>query len=931
MLLLDQLRHTLQRDSLKDDLESKRLTIFQHFLGDLEVVSRSYEKLKNNPPLVRNVPPVTSNVLWARQLMRRIESPMQQFRNHQELMDLKDSKKAVKVYNKIARTVVEFEALWELAWVRGIEAAKSGLQSTLIVRHPTTDKLYVNFDHQILELMKEAKCLRRLGHEIPESAKMVLMMEDKYKHHYNLLSYALSEYERVMNDVPDILRPLLKPHMEELQSVINPGLVTLTWTSMNIASYLARFHSEMLRFSDLVFKLKDIVSNRLVRNQNIIRGLPLVEMPEEGTTLPLDKFISMQAKFATEQTVVMAAKSIETMHAVRDLVRQITEYELSYVPQQFSQSDIDGLVEHFSKTTYRAVLDCTKTSLDGLKTRIQPRSLSAFVFIDAPIFEINVEVTPAGAVMNPALEEISDAINASARTILGCSKSLPVWEDDDGYASGKRVFDVISRDKEIVRVVLLLTGAIEGTKRQVLEYLHTLSKYDYLWRDDKKAAYEAFMAKNPSLEDFEAELRKYDTVESEINRIPDKHNIGALSLDTTPLKTALAKEAQMWKKQYARNLHGQAKEELEAITQWIETHKRYLSREITDLEDVRNVMGYLAAIREKETMLDWEFGPVEEKYTMLTKYNVEVPKEEQNLVSDLSFSWKKLKKDADSITDRLGLEQAEFKKGLVRNVRMFVVDVAQFRSDFEANGRDVMDFEANGPKPSDKEFLRAIENAVRFGKPFVMENVLESLDPALEPVMLKKTFKQGGNIVMKIGDNTIPYHPDFKFYLTIKLPNPHYAPETSVKVRAALPRTPPSPCLAPAAASVCFPFSDFLTSADAVLSRVVACLNQVTLLNFTITQEGLEDQLLGITVAKERADLQELKDQLVISNAKMAAQLKDIESSILKLLSESSGNILDDEGLINTLAQSKVTSNEIEIKAQFLEVSAHPPRLYSTE
>ena len=116
-----------------------------------------------------------------------------------------------------------------------------------------------------------------------------------------------------------------------------------------------------------------------------------------------------------------------------------------------------------------------------------------------------------------------------------------------------------------------------------------------------------------------------------------------------------------------------------------------------------------------------------------------------------------------------------------------------------------------------------------------------------------------------------------------------------------------------------------------MLSRVVACLNQVTLLNFTITQEGLEDQLLGITVAKERADLQELKDQLVISNAKMAAQLKDIESSILKLLSESSGNILDDEGLINTLAQSKVTSNEIEIKAQFLEVSAHPPRLYSTE
>jgi len=126
MLLLDQLRHMLQRDSLKDDLESKRLTIFQHFLGDLEVVSRTYEKLKNNPPITRNVPPVTGNVLWARQLMRRIEQPMQQFRNHQELMELKDSKKAVKVYNKIARTVVEFEALWELAWVEASRLPRAG-------------------------------------------------------------------------------------------------------------------------------------------------------------------------------------------------------------------------------------------------------------------------------------------------------------------------------------------------------------------------------------------------------------------------------------------------------------------------------------------------------------------------------------------------------------------------------------------------------------------------------------------------------------------------------------------------------------------------------------------------------------------------------------------------------------------------------------
>ena len=77
----------------------------------------------------------------------------EQFCNHQELVELKDSKKAVKVhvYNTIGCTVDrgrQFEALCLGAMG---EAAKSELQSTLFARHSSTEQLYVNFDHQILE------------------------------------------------------------------------------------------------------------------------------------------------------------------------------------------------------------------------------------------------------------------------------------------------------------------------------------------------------------------------------------------------------------------------------------------------------------------------------------------------------------------------------------------------------------------------------------------------------------------------------------------------------------------------------------------------------------------------------------------------------------------------------------------------------------
>ena len=97
--------------------------------------------------------------------------------------------------------------------------------------------------------------------------------------------------------------------MAELQCVINPGLVTLTWTSMNIPSYLQRFHAEMVRFSSSSTSSRTSSSNRLVRNQNVIRACRWSRCPRRAPTLPLDKFVSMQEKFATEQTAVMSAKS----------------------------------------------------------------------------------------------------------------------------------------------------------------------------------------------------------------------------------------------------------------------------------------------------------------------------------------------------------------------------------------------------------------------------------------------------------------------------------------------------------------------------------------------------------------------------------------------------------------------------------------------
>lgn len=64
----------------------------------------------------------------------------------------------------------------------------------------------------------------------------------------------------------------------------------------------------------------------------------------------------------------------------------------------------------------------------------------------------------------------------------------------------------------------------------------------------------------------------------------------------------------------------------------------------------------------------------------------------------------------------------------------------------------------------------------------MIEDVGEVLDPALEPVLQRCVFKQGGRLLIRLGDADVDYDPNFKLYLTTKLANPHYLPEVCIKV-----------------------------------------------------------------------------------------------------------------------------------------------------
>ena len=126
-------------------------------------------------------------------------------------------------------------------------------------------------------------------------------------------------------------------------------------------------------------------------------------------------------------------------------------------------------------------------------------------------------------------------------------------------------------------------------------------------------------------------------------------------------------------------------------------------------------------------------------------------------------------------------------------------------------------------------------------------------------------------------DKPIQFTIGFKLFMTSKMANPHYFPELSIKV---------------------------------------------TLINFTVTRKGLEDQLLVEVVKHEKPEIEAQKEQTMLSINNSKKMISDLETSILNLVKDAGNDILDNDILVNKLDESKVTSKKIQEELEKAEITA---------
>ena len=685
---LSKFQSMLKSETLREDLNKKYTDLFNQYGANLSEIQSKYSKAPTPPPMVRNLPNVPGTITWTRHLYERIYKPLKLFqRACPKLLKEPESKKHLKTYNKLAECLITWEIRLLNSWAKVIDRAKGGLQATLIVPNPQKlEELCVNYDDELKALVREAKVLSRMGIEVKESAKIVLLQEEKFKTYYDELNYLIKEYYRIITKIRTNSKRLLVPHIEDLEFKLKPGMVTLTWTSMNIDTYLTQVHGGLCKLEQLIININDIMDNRIEKNLKKLSKTPLVDLPAESKPFALDFFVEMQETFITSKADFLKSKNIEVESAVEDLIKVIVDYPRDSHTKPISSDEIQKLIKYYNWSMYQALLHATKASLNALKERVCGRATSDAHKLK-PFFEVEVTLEGTEAKLNPPLTAIQTAINKAANAVLKSTKHVENWNQKDIPEDKREPFyDWIARDKEIVKVILLLTGSIQGTKNKVKSFLDVFQQYEWLWRKDIETSLEEWSAKNPSLEEYEEELKIFHDLDDKIGRIEAVTVIGAMALKTDDFKDAIINWVKQWKKAYARDLQVKAQVQLESLGDEIKQYSIRLKKEVKDIDSLGEVMNTLLDIRNLESEIEMRLKPVNEIYDLLDTYLKNIQDVQGEDRETLLRSWEKLVKDAEITRNELQIRQTEFKKTLILGIRTLIDDVKEFRKDFEVNG-----------------------------------------------------------------------------------------------------------------------------------------------------------------------------------------------------------------------------------------------------
>ncbi|XP_017386887.1 dynein heavy chain 9, axonemal isoform X3 [Cebus imitator] len=669
--LLDIAGNLLERPLVARDASDKYLVLIQMFNKDLDAVRMIYNQHVQEEaelgfsPVHKNMPAVAGGLRWAQELRQRIQGPFRNF----------------------GRITHSYETRLYEDWCRTVsEKSQYNLSQPLVKRDPETREITVNFNPQLISVLKEMSYLepREMKH-IPETAVAMFSSRDFYQQLVANLELMANWYNKVMKTLLEVEFPLVEEELQNIDLRLRAAEETFNWKTEGIWDYVTQITSSIHDLEQRIQKTKDNVEEI----QNIMKTwvAPVFKRKDgkRESLLSLDDQHDRMEKYYN-----LIKESGLKIHAlVQENLSLFSADPTSSIWKTYVNSIDNMLLNGFF-----LAIECS------LKYLLENTECKAGL---TPVFEAQLTLAIPELVFYPSLESgvkggFYDIVEGLVTSIFGISSLVPRLSPRNGSPHYQVDLDAMPVLANMRRTLMERVQRMMGL---CCGYRSTFSQYSYLYVEDRKEVLGQFLLYGhiltaeeiedhvedgipenpPLLSQFKVQIDSYETLYEEVCRLePIKVFDSWMKIDIRPFKASLLNIIKRWSLLFKQHLVDHVTHSLADLEAFIRNSESGLLKKVEkgDFQGLVEIMGHLMAVKERQSNTDEMFEPLKQTIELLKTYEQELPETVFKQLEELPEKWNNIKKVALIVKQQVAPLQANEVTLLRQRCTAFDAEQQQF-------------------------------------------------------------------------------------------------------------------------------------------------------------------------------------------------------------------------------------------------------------
>ncbi|NXM72263.1 DYH9 protein, partial [Serilophus lunatus] len=639
------------------------------------------------------VPPVAGALGWARELQTRIQRPFELLRHVPHLcLDSAHGRRVVEKYEEMIRLLDSYQEKLYLDWSQTVsEKSQYNLTQPLIWRDPETKMITVNFDPQLVSVLREVSYLSgSQAGAIPPTAAAIYSSRESFRQLVTNLELMGNRYNKVLKTVLEVEYPLVQEQLQDIDLKLKEAEETLTWKMEGVWDHISGVVDSVHDLEQRVHKSKDNVEEiqRIVGSW----ASPLLER----------KDCKRESVLSLEDCQDRLEKRYSLVREAGERIHSLLKENQSLLLADSASDSWKAYVDYVDEIVLDGFCTAIECSLKYLLENTDPKAGLA------PLFEVQLDLVIPDLVFHPSLDPgthdgFYDMVESLLNGIYHISSLVPRLATHSGFHHYQADLEDVADLAELRRELLC---RVQGAVAACWDSRGALERYSHLYGEDRRELSQQFLLYGhaltpaeleaqaehgglpeapPTLQQFREHIDSFEKVYEEVNRIPPLSTFhGCLRLDVRPFKASLMNEIKRWSLVFKQHLLDHVTHSLADLEEFIQTAEKGLSRKVGkgDYEGLVEVMGHLLAMKERHRATDAMFEPLKETIELLRAYELQLPEQVHQQLEELPEKWNQVKKLALAVRQHVAPLQANEMTVLRQSCAAFDAQQLQFRESF---------------------------------------------------------------------------------------------------------------------------------------------------------------------------------------------------------------------------------------------------------